>query len=141
MTICVAPLTIHDYDGVMALWSESKGVGLSDADDRENILAYLERNPGMSFLARDERGAVIGAVLCGHDGRRGYIHHLAVHPAHGHEGIGRDLVEKCLATLKAAGIRKCHLFIFNENQSGIRFWEEIGWETRFDLRVMSKTIS
>ncbi len=138
--ISVAPLTIHDYDDVMALWRESEGVGLSDADDRENILAYLDRNAGLSFLATDKRGAVIGAVLCGHDGRRGYVHHLAVHPAHRRKGIGRDLVEKCLATLKGAGMRKCHIFIFNENKSGIRFWEEIGWETRFDLCVMSRTI-
>ena len=140
ITISVEPLTIHDYDDVMALWKKSEGVGLSDADNREDILAYLDRNPGMSFLARDRKGVVIGAVLCGHDGRRGYIHHLAVHPAHRRKGIGRDLVEKCLAALKDAGIRKCHIFIFNENQSGIGFWEKIGWESRFDLYIMSRAI-
>ncbi len=140
MTTSLEPLTIHDYNDAVALWKESEGVGLSDADGRENILAYLDRNPGMSFLARGERGMVIGAVLCGHDGRRGYIHHLAVHPAHRRKGIGRDLVDKCLATLKDAGIRKCHIFIFSGNERGIQFWEKIGWQSRFDLHLMSRMI-
>jgi len=127
------------YDAVHALWRECKGVGLHDgSDSREGIQSYLERNPGMSFGAIDG-DAIVGAVLCGHDGRRGYIHHVAVHPARRRQGLGRALVDKCLATLRARGIPKCHILVFNDNREGIGFWESIGWTLRSDISVMSRT--
>jgi N-acetylglutamate synthase len=76
----INPFSLDAYDAVLALWRQCEGIGLSQADSRENIQRYLERNPGMSFIATFN-GTVVGAVLCGHDGRRGYIHHLAVHPS------------------------------------------------------------
>ena len=139
MNIEIASLTIAAYDDVLALWRQCEGIGLSEADSRESIQAYLQRNPGMSFLATAER-AVVGAVLCGHDGRRGYIHHLAVHPRFRRRGIGRQLVDRCLRALQQAGIRKCHLFIFNRNRDGIAFWEDVGWTPRSDISVISKSI-
>ena len=78
MTFSISPLTIESYDAVLALWKQCEGVGLSDADSKEGIQRYLDRNPGMSFVATAS-GVVVGAVLAGHDGRRGYVHHLAVH--------------------------------------------------------------
>jgi ribosomal protein S18 acetylase RimI-like enzyme len=137
--IMFSPFTIDAYDRVIALWEQSDGVGLSSADSRESIQVYLERNPGMSFIA-EQAGTLVGAVLCGHDGRRGYIHHLAVRPDCRRQGIGRKLVEKCLAALQEIGISKCHLFIFNQNLAGIRFWENIGWTRRSDIGVISKII-
>jgi ribosomal protein S18 acetylase RimI-like enzyme len=101
--------------------------------------AYLKRNSGMSFVAR-YKNEIIGAVLCGHDGRRGYLHHLAVHADFRNQGIGRSLVEKCVAALQSGGIQKCHLFIFSSNENGIRFWEKIGWTRRKDIGVVSKEI-
>ena len=92
-----------------------------------------------SFVAKDG-STVIGAVLSGHDGRRGYIHHLAVHPDYRRQGIGQQLIDHCFAALLAIGIQKCHLFIFKENQSGIAFWEGTGWSYREDIAVMSKMI-
>ena len=115
------------------------GIGLSDADSRGSIKAYLERNPGMSFVA-SENGNIVGAILCGHDGRRGYIHHLAVRAEYRRQGLGHKLVEKSLSVLQAAGIQKCHIFIFNNNTSGIEFWKDIGWTHRSDISVISKTI-
>jgi N-acetylglutamate synthase len=135
--ITINIFTPNDYDEVYALWQATPGVGLSSADRREAISAYLERNPGLSFVARLE-GRLVGAVLCGSDGRRGYLHHLAVHPDFRYQGAGQALVEHCLAGLHAAGIEKCHLFVFAGNTSGREFWEHIDWRLRSDLVVMSK---
>lgn len=137
MNFSILPFTIQDYDEVYTLWQATPGVGLSAADQRESIAAYLERNPGLSFVARVE-GRLAGAVLCGSDGRRGYLHHLAVAPEFRHQGIGAALAETCLARLKAEGIEKCHLFVFTGNAGGRAFWERVGWELRDDLVIMSK---
>ena len=75
MSIIFSQFTIDLYEEVIFLWNQCDGIGLSDADSRGSIKAYLERNPGMSFVA-SENGNIVGAILCGHDGRRGYIHHL-----------------------------------------------------------------
>ena len=135
----ILPLTIDQYDEVIALWQASEGVGLSSADERENIRFYLERNPGMSFVAVAD-GRIVGTILCGHDGRRGFIHHLAVHQDYRRRGIASQLTQKSVAALQAAGIQKCHVFIFRRNASGITFWQANGWEIRQDIHIMSKHI-
>lgn len=135
----LASFDIADYHEVLALWKRCEGVGLSDADEKEAIAAYLLRNPRMSFIARVS-GVVVGAILCGHDGRRGYIHHLAVESSWRRRGLAQKLVEKSLDELQAYGIGKAHVFIFNDNAQGIAFWRATGWERRFDISVISKTI-
>lgn len=130
---------LDDFQDAIALWKSCEGIGLSSADSKDNLSTYLKRNPGMSFVARS-KNAIIAAVLCGHDGRRGYLHHLAVHPDFRNQGIGRALVEKCIWTLQSIGIQKCHLFIFDSNRDAIRFWEKIGWSYRKDIGVVSKEI-
>ena len=139
MNITITPFTIELYDSVLALWQQTEGVGLSDADSKECIQSYLERNPRMSFVA-SQNGNILGAILCGHDGRRGYIHHLSVHPDCRRRGLASQLVGKCTQALKNVGIQKCHLFIFNDNTNGIDFWKSIGWVHRSDISVISKTI-
>lgn len=133
---CIEPLTIADYDEVIGLWRRCEGIGLSDADSRENIATYLARNPGMSFLARAD-GLLAGAVLCGHDGRRGYLHHLAVDARFRRLGLGRRLADRCLAALAAAGIRKCHLFVLEGNEDGLVFWKSAGWQRRTGIAIHS----
>lgn len=139
MNIEYKPFTIEAYDIVLELWESCDGVGLSSSDSREAIEIYLERNPGMSFLAL-EAGKIVGTVLGGHDGRRGYIHHLAVLPEARRQRIGEKLVDLCLEELKKEQIHKCHLFIFFDNDTGIQFWESIGWEFRKDIGVISKDV-
>ena len=102
--ITVAEFTIDAYEQVYSLWENCDGIGLSSADSRPRIQIYLERNPGLSLIAH-ERQRVVGTILCGHDGRRGYIHHLAVLSAYRRQGIGRLLVDKSLATLQSLGIQ------------------------------------
>ena len=137
MSVVIREMAAQDYDEVLTLWQTSEGVGLSDADSEESIARYLDRNPGLSFVARDgER--LVGAVLCGHDGRRGYIHHLTVSESHRRQGLGRTLVERCLSALRRAGIAKCHIFVFADNQATTAFWKNIGWAQRVELVMMSQ---
>lgn len=126
------------YTAAMDLWQQSEGVGLSAADESERIAAYLQRNPDLSFVALDEN-ELVGAVLCGHDGRRGFIHHLAVRRAYRRQGIGRTLAERCLTALGAEGIDKCHLFVVADNAAAITFWRSLAWVERVDLTMMSKS--
>lgn len=137
MSILYREMTIEDYEQVYSLWEGSAGIGLSDADSRENIAQYLAHNPGMSFVAY-EGETLVGAVLCGHDGRRGYLYHLAVRESHQRNGLGGDLVKHCISVLAAQNIQKCHIFVFKDNDEGIQFWEKVGWELRVDLVINSK---
>jgi len=140
MALQIREFTMADYDSAYALWSATEGVGLSQADEPGNIALFLLRNPGLSFIAEDG-GTVVGAVLCGNDGRRGFLHHLAVDRGHRRSGIGRALVQRCLAALSAAGLRKCHIFVMADNGEGQRFWRSIGWEERTTLKVMSRDVA
>ena len=137
MDIEITPFTIDVYDEVLALWKGCEGVGLSGADGRESIAAYLDRNPGMSFLAR-LRQMLVGAVLCGHDGRRGFIWHLAVRPEFRRRGIGRRLVQQCHCVLQKAGIERCVVVVFNSNPEGIAFWKQVGWIKHEDVSIIGK---
>jgi len=130
------PMTIQEYDEVVALWKDSVGIALSGADSRENIADFLQRNPGLAFIARDGE-KLAGAVLCGNDGRRGYLYHLAVARAYQRLGIGQALTQKVLAALKTARIEKCHIFVIADNQAGLRFWQSAGWKKRDDIILMS----
>jgi ribosomal protein S18 acetylase RimI-like enzyme len=126
---------IEDYAAVIALWRRTEGVGLNESDTRRAIAAYLRRNQRLSFVAEQD-GRIIGAVLCGHDGRRGYLHHLAVSKRHRKHGIGRQLVNACLAKLRKVGIQRCNIFIYANNMAGIKFWTHTGWSLRTELRLM-----
>ena len=136
----IQPFVLTDYANVHTLWEACEGIGLhDDVDSRDGIAHYLERNPGLSFVARDG-DRIVGAVLAGHDGRRGYLHHLAVHPESRHQGLGRQLVAAALAALKAQGIAKCHIFVFRDNPTGRAFWESCGWHLRNDIDLLSITL-
>ena len=136
----ILPFDLRYYDAVFALWQSTEGLTLRDADSREAIGRYLERNPGLSFVAFDGEN-LVGAVLCGHDGRRGYLQHLAVAPGHRRRGIGAALAERCLAALAEQGIFKCHLFVRADNPEARAFWERVGWTVREDAVFMSRTVS
>ena len=137
--IKIREMTILDYEPVMELWTKTNGIGLSEADSIENISRYLDRNFGLSLVA--EKGElIVGAVLCGHDGRRGYIHHLAVDEKYQMNGIGKSIMIECLNRLKKVRISKCHLFVFEDNVEGIKFWKALGWIKREELNLMSLNI-
>ncbi len=139
MNIQIAEMTPADHDEVFRLWQNAAGVGLTAADSAEGVRAYLARNPGLSLVARQE-DRIVGALLCGHDGRRGYLHHLAVAAEHRRQGIATALVEECLSRLARAGIQKCHLWVYRANHDAQGFWQNLGWTDRADLKVMSRDI-
>jgi ribosomal protein S18 acetylase RimI-like enzyme len=135
--IQVRDFTMEYYDGALALWQRDTHIGLSSADGREALESFLRRNNGLSKVAFDE-GQLVGTVLCGHDGRRGYIYHLYVQPEHRRDGMATLLVDACLENLKRDGIQKCHLFIFRDNDGGKRFWAATSWKKRDDIEVFSR---
>lgn len=129
-------------DAVLAidLWKASEGIGLSAADEPDQIARYLERNPGMSFTAWDGQ-KLIGAVLCGHDGRRGYLHHLAVRADYRGRGIGAALAKACHAAMRSEGIDKVHIFVYRENQAALKFWQHVNYQPRENLALLSCNLS
>ena len=139
MTITYRIMTLEDYENVYTLWESTPGIGLSEADSREGIAKFLVANPGRCFVALSDE-EVVGAVMCGCDGRRGYLHHLAVRMDYRGQGIGRKLVEECMVALRAIGIAKAHIFVIKDNESGKAFWREVGWQEREDLTVMSRMV-
>lgn len=133
-------MTAADYDEVYSLWLSTPGMGLNTTDDsREGIEKYLRRNPATSFVA-EEGGRIVGAILSGHDGRRGFIHHTAVLPEHRHKGIARALVGHVMDAMEREGIHKVNLVVFKHNEAGNGFWEKMGFTRREDLNYRNKMI-
>lgn len=135
----IRPMDAADYPQVRALWERSDGVALSESDTPGGVAAFLARNPGLSVVAESPAGEIVGAVLCGHDGRRGYLHHLAVAAAHRRHGIAGRLVERCLSGLASANIPKCNVFVFRESREAVAFWAHNGWAVP-TWQVMQKRV-
>lgn len=138
--INIRVMGMEDYPQLIDLWSNTENIGLSDADSAVNLKAFLQRNPGLNFVALvDDK--IIGAVLGGHDGRRGAIYHLAVNKEYRKEGYGQALLEHCLVAFADIGIERCHIHVYADNQSGLDFWQKNGWFKRPELVLLSKDIS
>ncbi len=134
------PLGIADHAAAFALWQASPGVGIVSEDEPSALARFLVRNPGLSQAAcRGE--SLIGTVLCGHDGRRGALFHLAVAQAERAQGIGTALIADALRGLRAQGIRKCNLLVYAENAAARRLYERGGWRARDELRLLQRTIA
>ena len=132
----ILPMRPEDYDEVYALWHSTPGTGLNDVDDsREGVVRFLARNPSTCFVARAAEG-VVGAILAGHDGRRGHLYHAAVDPSM----RGSALVRAALDALKEEGIAKAAIMVFADNESGMRFWLARDFCDRRDVRYMDVTL-
>lgn len=139
--ICIRPMIIEDYDDVYRLWTLTKGMGLNNLDDtKAGINIFLQRNPNTCFVATFHN-EIIGTIISGHDGRRGYIYHTAVSEKFRKKGIGQKLVTSSLSALKTEGINKVALVVFSKNKLGNLFWEKIGFRKREDLIYRDKIIN
>src|SRR5258705_5403238 len=119
--------SINDYGAAVELWQRVEGLEIAEGDDKESVAQFLARNPGLSRVASDGSGTV-GVALCGHDGRRGHIYHLAVDPTYRRRGLGKRLLDECLDGLRPAGVKRVIIMVADDNQRGTRFWEHVGWE-------------
>lgn len=129
----ITEFTLAHYEEVFALWKRTPGICVGPDDSRDAITRYLARNPGLSFIALDDKDRVIGTALSGHDGSRGYLQHVAVDPAFRKRGIAKALVARCLTALSAEGISKAHLAVLAGNARAIAYWTNRGWELRKDI--------
>jgi putative acetyltransferase len=129
-----------DYAAAYALWEATEGVGLNESDTAPAIAAFLDRNAGLSAVAVTADGELVGAVLCGHDGRRGYLHHLAVARPFRRRGVAGALLDHCFAALAAAAIPKCNIYLDADNAPGQAFWLHNGWQVRENLRLVQKSV-
>ena len=137
----VRVMTIEDYDQVKELWNSIKGFGIRSMDDsREGVARFLKRNPTTSVVA-EEDGKVVGAILCGHDGRRGCLYHVCVHKDYRMSGIGKSMVAFAMEALKKEEINKVSLIAFTKNDIGNAFWKEIAWTKREDLNYYDFTLN
>ena len=137
----IREMKIEDYDSVYALWKTIKGFGIRSVDDsKEGIERFLKWNPGLSVV-EEEDGKIVGAILCGSDGRRGCLYHVCVHKDYRRQGIGKTMVVWCMEKLKELQINKVSLIAFTQNDIGNAFWKEIGWTKREDLNYYDFTLN
>ena len=126
-TISIRAFSIEDYDAAVELWQRVEGLEIAEGDDRESIAQFLARNPGLSRVVTDG-SATVGVALCGHDGRRGHIYHLAVDPAYQGRGLGKRLLDECLEGLRRTGVKRVIIMVADNNPRGLGFWRRCGWE-------------
>jgi ribosomal protein S18 acetylase RimI-like enzyme len=125
--IVTREFAIEDYDAALRLWQQVEGLEIAEGDEREGIAQFLVRNPGLSRVAADG-STIVGVVMCGHDGRRGHIYHLAVDPAYRRYGLGSRLVQECLGALRQLGVVRAIILVADYNHGGAEFWKRAGWE-------------
>lgn len=137
----IEKMILEDYEDIYALWMSCRGMGLNTVDDsKEGIARFLKRNPDTCFVAK-ENGRLIGVIMVGTDGRRGYIYHTAVAPSCRKRGIGSALVEAALKALNELGISKTALVVFAGNADGNAFWEKQGFTVRTDIIYRDKLLT
>lgn len=137
MSLDIRAMAADDLEAVLALWQSMPGIGLNESDSDPQLRLFLARNPGLSLVAEDGR-RIVAAVLCGHDGRRGFLYHLAVLAEYRQRGLGTQLVDRCLAGLAAEGVLKCNALVYVDNDGAQRFWRRGGWSHRSDLILMQQ---
>ena len=123
----IREFSINDYDAAVELWQRVEGLEIAEGDDREGVTQFLARNQGLSRVATDG-SAIVGVALCGHDGRRGHVYHLAVDPAYQGRGLGKRLLDESLADLRRTGVKRVIVMVADNNPSGREFWKRSGYE-------------
>lgn len=139
MKVQLNEMKVEHIGAALDLWRSIEGMGLSSADEPQALTRFLRQNPGLSFIAEDGE-TLVGTCLCGTDGRRGYLYHLAVAPQYRRQKIGSALVDKVFAALRQMDIHKCHIMVYSTNKTGLKFWTQEGWVRRPEIVLMSKDV-
>ncbi len=129
-------MRIDDIEAALAVWSQAGGICLSESDTPENVAQFLHRNPDCCLVAKLD-GRTVGAVLCGHDGRRGHIYHLGVDPLVRRQGVGSALLSQCMVALAEDGILVCRASVLIDNPQAQAFWRAVGWSEREHLKLFT----
>lgn len=140
MVVKLREMKLDDYSQVINLWEHTENIGLSSADTQQNLEKFLKRNPGLNFVIFEDQ-RLVGTILGGHDGRRGAIYHLAVDIDFREKGYGKQLLDACVNAFSRAGIERCHIHVYADNDAGIKFWQKNGWFLRPELKLLSKDIN
>ncbi|MBO5372337.1 MAG: GNAT family N-acetyltransferase [Lachnospiraceae bacterium] len=141
MQYTIREMVIEDYPKVYDLWMSIKGFGIRSIDDSEDgVERFIRRNPTTSIVAETD-GKIVGAILCGHDGRRGCFYHVCVHESYRKHGIGKEMAVAAMKALQAERINKVCLIAFTDNEVGNRFWRSVGWTFREDLNYYDFTLN
>ncbi|EOS24341.1 hypothetical protein C806_02383 [Lachnospiraceae bacterium 3-1] len=131
--IIIRPMVEEDYPKVYGLWKTIKGFGIRSVDDsKEGVVRFIRRNPSTSMVAEAD-GQMVGAILCGHDGRRGCFYHVCVREGYRKQGIGKNMAVQAMKALQEEQINKVCLIAFKKNEVGNSFWKSVGWTFREDL--------
>ena len=134
-------MTQNDYEEIINLWKSTDGMGLRSLDDsQQGISVFLKRNPTTNFVAIDN-GKIVGTILCGHDGRRGYIYHTVVKESYRNQGIATKLINAAISALQQERITRVCLNVMETNEYGKSFWLNRGWEKKDFLGFYSKSIT
>jgi N-acetylglutamate synthase len=136
----IVEMTLNRHAELLAFWKNTPGIWVSDDDSYENMKIFFKRNPKSNFIVLDEN-KIIGTVKCSHDGRRGYIHHLAVKEEFRQQGIAKELVDRCTRFLLKEGINKHRVFVLDSNTQAMKFWKHMGFEEQiYDYRTFQKDV-
>jgi putative acetyltransferase len=138
--LVIRPFVEGDIEPALRLWSGVEGLGLTESDNKEAIELFLRRNPGFSAVATLASGEIVGTVLCGHNGRAGFLYHLVVVESHRRRSIGTQLVEFCFAKLADAKIPRCNIFVYTANGLSNQFWAKTGWNDPSTWKVLQKHV-
>lgn len=139
-SVTTREFVMDDYDAAIALWTGVEGVEICEGDSREEVAEYLKRNPGLSRVA-EAGGKVVGVAMCSHDGRRGWIYHLAVAAEYRGQKVGRRLLDDCMDGLRNAGLKRAIILVAGDNAAGREFWLRNGWEVIDGAVPMTREIA
>ena len=139
-SVVIRPFVTGDIGRTLELWRGVEGLGLTESDNEEAVESFLRRNPGFSGIAVTAENEVVGGVLCGHNGRAGFLYHLAVAESYRRRGIGTQLVDFCFARLAEAKIPRCNIFVYTANHNGNQFWLRSGWNDPTTWKVLQKHV-
>jgi N-acetylglutamate synthase len=132
----LSKLMPSDFDKALRFWSETRGIGVSAVDTRNLLSTFLKRNPGLSFKVVDN-DEVVATILCAHDGKRGYLHHIAISERYAGHGLARLLTDRSLEELRRLGIAKCHLFIDSTNSEMQQYWKSNDWNEQREISIFT----
>jgi len=138
MEVLIRKFKISDYDQVINLWQLCQLPLKPEGRDSRWQLEQQIKLDQIIFLVAEKEGKVIGTVLASHDGRKGWINRLAVHPDARRQGLGTQLVKKAEEELEKQGLNLLAALIEEENSASRELFVRLGYEPHSEIIYFSK---